>query len=353
MEGRARLAHFWLRKLLFPSQLSPFYLLIGQANQINPFTLPTPDGELLYAWHILPLGLYADNEAALLADTSKSDVTQTKAFALLVDDPESRLVINFHGNAGTVAQGWRTDTYKALSAGSTAKIHVLAVDYRGFGYSTGSPTEQGVITDAVATVDWALQVAKIPPERIVILGQSLGTAVTAAVAEHFISATPRVEFAGLILVAGFMNIASLLESYAMFGFVPVLSPLVPIPGLTSWITSHVVDTWDTARRIAKVVRESEHLHLSLVHAYNDYDIPWEHSDLLFRLAANATSEEGLTREQVDSAKNTLDLGRAGWINTWNADGKKHIREHIFPAGGHNRLLTFAPVALAVLKALGV
>lgn len=54
--------------------------------------------------------------------------------------------------------------------------------YRGFGHSTGNPTETGLIVDGVALVSWIMSVTKIPPERIVILGHSLGTAVSAGVA---------------------------------------------------------------------------------------------------------------------------------------------------------------------------
>lgn len=87
-----------------------------------------------------------------------------------------------------------------MSDGSTSNIHILAIDYRGFGLSTGFPTEDGLITDGVAAVDWALIVAQIPASRIVILGQSLGTAVTAGVVERF--AQRGVDFAGVVLVAG-------------------------------------------------------------------------------------------------------------------------------------------------------
>src|SRR5450432_3228830 len=101
----------------------------------------------------------------------------------------------------SVAQGWRTDVYRSLSDGSTPNIHVIAPDYRGYGYSSGAPSEEGIITDAVATVNWALHVAKVPPQRIIIVGQSLGTGVTSAVVEHFAKAGT--EFAGVVLVAAF------------------------------------------------------------------------------------------------------------------------------------------------------
>jgi abhydrolase domain-containing protein 12 len=97
---------------------------------------------------------------------------------------------------------------------------VLAIDYRGFGKSSGVPTESGLIHDGVTAVEWAINVAKVPPSRIVILGQSLGTAVSSGVAEHF--AQQGVEFAGVILVAGFSNLPTLLSQYSAAGFIPVL-----------------------------------------------------------------------------------------------------------------------------------
>lgn len=62
---------------------------------MTPFSIPTADGETLYAWHILPLPLYLQNEAALEAQAPGfcESFTQTESFRLLKEDPESRLVL--------------------------------------------------------------------------------------------------------------------------------------------------------------------------------------------------------------------------------------------------------------------
>ncbi|KAI9879710.1 MAG: hypothetical protein M1830_007495 [Pleopsidium flavum] len=320
-------------------------------NQIQPFNITTPDGEILYTWHILPLGLYAQHETALIKQPRglAEDITKTEGFRLLANDPESRLVISFHGNAGTVAQGWRTDTYRSLSSGSTTKIHILTVDYRGFGYSTGIPTEEGLITDGVTLVDWALNVANIPPERIVLLGQSLGTAVATAVAEHFVTRSPQIEFAGLVLVAAFSDMPTLMLTYSAGGIVPILSPLRPYPRLQKWFVERIRDTWNTSMRLANFVRRSQNVRLTLIHSRNDFNIPWKHSDTLFYVAANATTEVGMTEKEVNNVKTTLDLGEAGWVNTWNAGGNKKIRQEIVFHGGHNRVITYSSVSLAVSR----
>ncbi len=236
-----------------------------------------------------------------------------------------------------MAQGWRTDTYRALSSGSTGKVHVVTVDYRGFGYSTGTPTEEGLIIDGVALVDWALHIAKIPPERIILLGQSLGTAVTTAVAEHFVSRSPPVEFAGVVLAAAFSDIPTLMLTYSAGGIVPILSPLRPYPRLQKWFIGRIRDTWNTKTRLANFVNQSRKVRLELVHARNDFDIPWKHSDTLFYAAANATTEVGMSEKEVNSVKSTIDLGEAGWVNTWNAGGNKKIRQEIVLHGGRFKL----------------
>ena len=113
------------------------------------------------------------------------DVTEKLAFRLLRDDPEARLLIYFHGNAATLGQQRRTEEYRSYASGACEKVYVLAFDYRGFGKSNGVPSEAGLRNDAEGVVDWALNVAMIPPQRIVLLGHSLGTAVVAAVALQY------------------------------------------------------------------------------------------------------------------------------------------------------------------------
>lgn len=64
-------------------------------NQVRPFNISTPDGEALFAWHILPLALYTKHESFLSQERVglAEDIEQTMAFKLLVTDPESRLVV--------------------------------------------------------------------------------------------------------------------------------------------------------------------------------------------------------------------------------------------------------------------
>ena len=206
------------------------------------------------------------------------------------------------------------------------------MDYRGFGYSSGSPTEKGLITDAAALIQWAIETAGVPPERIVLVGQSLGTAVTTAVAEKF-ALESAVEFAGIVLVAPFTDIPSLLLTYSFGGFFPVLSPLRPYPSLQQFFQNNVQDTWNTEARVANLVRNSQRVKLYLIHSKTDFHIPWSHSEALFFAAANATSPKGLSRKQVDGVKHRQDLSAGGSIDKWNAGGTKLIMKQIVRYGG--------------------
>ena len=104
-------------------------------NHVIPFYIPVKDGHSLYLWLVTPLQIYARHESAILQDSAKlhGDVRERAAFKQLTEDPESRVIIYLHGNAGTVGQARRTDAYRMISSGTSIPIYVLAFDYRGFG----------------------------------------------------------------------------------------------------------------------------------------------------------------------------------------------------------------------------
>ena len=110
--------------------------------QAQEVWLDTADGERVIAWHVPPRG----------------------------DKP---VVIYFHGNGG--ALNLRVDRFTRLTA---AGFGLLALSYRGYGGSTGKPTEAGLIEDARAAYAYAAE----RYSRIVLWGESLGTGVAVALA---------------------------------------------------------------------------------------------------------------------------------------------------------------------------
>ncbi|KAH9817393.1 alpha/beta-hydrolase [Teratosphaeria destructans] len=325
-------------------------------NQVTPFYIRSAGGQILYAWHILPVELYRRHEQELVSEPSGlvSDISSRLAFRLLRDDPDARLVIHFHGAAGTVGSGHRVPNYRALSAGQPEKIHVLTFDYRGFGLSPGSPSERGLILDAVTVVEWAMRVAKIPPSRILMFGQSLGTAVNIAVADHFVQQTPSITFAGHLLVAPFCDVATLVSTYRVAGVLPILSPVAKIPVLFDYLRTYIRDKWPTKDRLASFVRASEAnekpYRITIIHAEDDYDIPWQHSAELLWHAVNASVPGAVTPDELDIRKEEMqvDLGSAGRVAEWRTS-RGIVREEILKYGLHDVLMGNPIVTLAVMR----
>ena len=111
--------------------------------------------------------------------------------------------------------------------------------------------------DSIAVVDWATKVAGIPPSQIVIFGQSMGTAVSIALLEHFALQSPPVSFAGTVLVAPFVDVATLVATYRVAGSIPILSPLARFPLLFDYLSTFIRDKWLSKDRIAEYIRANE------------------------------------------------------------------------------------------------
>lgn len=343
----------WFKDLDVPET---FGFLRGQTT---PFTIKSSTGGKLYAWHILPIELYLQHELTLIEEPSgfASDLTSRLAFELLRDDPDARLIIHMHGAGGTVGSGYRVPNYRALSAGQPSKIHVLTFDYRGFGRSRGTPSECGLYLDAIAVVDWAMQVAGIPPSRILIFGQSLGTAVSLAVSEHFALLSSPIVFAGTILVAQFIDLPTLVATYSIAGFIPILSPLARVPLLFNYLSTFIQEKWSSKDRIAGYVRANEaneeKYRLTMIHAENDYDIPSLHTEAVFWHAVNATTPRGIAYDQFEEVKYKIrrDLGAAGSVTEWRTQNGV-IREEILKTGLHDVIMGYPVITLAVMRIFG-
>lgn len=339
----------WFKNLNAPEQFGFLH------NQATPFNITTEDGIRLHAWHMLPLGVYIRNADKLIKEDRSiprpTNIAKTLNFRLLRDDPQARLVIYFHGTSGTLASGWRPDSYRALYSGAPDKIHILTFDYRGYGLSSGEPTEPGLLRDASAVFDWATKVAGISPDRIVIFGQSLGSAVSIALANRLAAQSPEISCAGLVITASFLDVATLTTTYRIGGVIPVLSPIAKIPPLFAYFTRHLHSTWLNKDRIAEFVKTSNHYHIAFIHAEDDPDIPSTHTEVLFWNAINAASEKRVSFEALEQAKKErrTALGEGGWYINWPTE-KGFIRLNMLKYGVHDKIMSYPVVGTAVLKA---
>lgn len=104
------------------------------------------------------------------------------------------VVLVAHGNAGNLTH--RTHLLDSLRAAGAA---AMVFDYRGYGKSEGTPSEQGVLADARAARAWLAKKTGVPEGEIVLFGESLGGGVAVDLA-----ATDGA--AGLILLSTFTSL---------------------------------------------------------------------------------------------------------------------------------------------------
>ena len=130
---------------------------------------------------------------------------EAKISAVYLPNPEARYTILFsHGNAEDI--GYLRPTLESIRDTGFA---VLAYDYRGYGTSSGAPTEAGAYRDAEAAYDYLVNDLKIPAKRILAHGRSLGGAVAVDLAS-------RRELGGLIVESSFVTAYRVLTRVPLF-----------------------------------------------------------------------------------------------------------------------------------------
>ena len=159
-------------------------------------------------------------------------------------------VLLCHGNAGNVG-----DRVKHAALLCATGLDVLLFDYRGYGRSTGRPSELGTYRDARAARSVLLAHADVDPDRVLYLGESLGGAVALALAlEH----PP----AGLVLMSTFTSVRDMARRH--YPFVP--PALVP-------------DAYPSLRRVRELGAP-----LLVLHGGHDEIVPLLHAEALFDAA---------------------------------------------------------------------
>jgi hypothetical protein len=88
-------------------------------------------------------------------------------------------VLVFNGNAGN-----RADRAPLAAALRARGLAVLLFDYRGFGENRGTPTQAGLMADGRAALAHLLERADVDDTRLVLFGESLGTAIAVQIASE-------------------------------------------------------------------------------------------------------------------------------------------------------------------------
>jgi uncharacterized protein len=166
---------------------------------------------------------------------------------------EARLatLLFFHGNAGNISH--RLDSLRIFHELGLA---TLIIDYRGYGESTGAPSEEGTYRDAEAAWRYLTVERQIVPGDIVLFGRSLGGAVAARLATRH---TP----GALILESTFTSVPDLAAE---------LYPFLPV----RWLTRFHYGTETNLRSVSCPVL--------IVHSRDDEIIAFAHAQRLFGAA---------------------------------------------------------------------
>lgn len=182
--------------------------------------IETSDGLALHAWHVPA----ASNRATLLF---------------------------FHGNAGNISH--RLDSIRIFHE---LGLSVLILDYRGYGRSQGSPSEEGTRRDARAAWRQLVEDRGLAPGEIVVFGRSLGAAVAAELARGR-------EPAAVILESAFTSVPDIAQE--AYWFLPA-----------RWLSRF---EYATAEYVAEIPAP-----VLVIHSEDDEIIPFHHGRAVFEAA---------------------------------------------------------------------
>lgn len=169
----------------------------------------------------------------------------------------NRLIIHAHGNGGCIYGRIEfIEQYKQFGS-------VLMFDYRGYGLSTGDPSEEGLHEDILSVWNYAIKKLKFKPENIVLYGVSLGCSVVLWLSQYLLKhhrKLPR----GVIIESGFYNLKTLACDF-----------------IHKNLKYLIRSKFDNIKYIKKI---EHHVPLLLIHSYQDDIIDIHHA---YRIMKNS------------------------------------------------------------------
>ena len=240
--------YFGQRAMLYPipraQRTSPQAAEFPQAEE---HTLTTADGEKVIVWHVPP-------------------------------KPGRPVVVFFHGNGDILA--WRVPRFVALTSDGTG---LVALSFRGYAGSSGTPSERGLLLDGAAAYEFAVE--RYPVDRIVLWGFSLGSGVAVALAAE----NP---IGRLILEAPYTSTSDIAAS---------MIPFMPVSLLMK-------DQFHSDQRIAKVTAP-----LLVMHGVRDFAISIKFGE---RLSVLAPGPKRLVRFPEGGHENLDDFGAISTVRAF-------------------------------------
>ena len=166
--------------------------------------------------------------------------------AVYLPNPDAKFTLLFsHGNAEDLG-----DALPFLLMFRQSGFAVFSYDYRGYGTSTGRPSEKSVYEDSAAAYRYLTETLHVPSDRVIAMGRSVGSA-------------PAIHLAANNKVAGLIAEAPFISAFRVLTRVPLLP----------W------DKFNNLRHIRKV-----HAPVLIIHGRSDEVIPFWHGERVFAAA---------------------------------------------------------------------
>jgi len=214
------------------------------------------DGTRLHGWFFAP----------------KGDAARAKA-----------TIIQFHGNAENISTHFQAVVWLAREG-----FNVFVFDYRGYGGSDGTPNRDGVQDDAVAAVRWVRGRPDVDPERLILLGQSLG----AAIAVHLAAGPERAGVRAVVLESGFSSYRAIVRD-KLADHIVTWALQWPL----SFLVSDRYRPQDDIANIAPIP-------VLIIHGTDDPVVPYHHAQTLY-----AAAHEPKTLWTIQGGGHTAAFGR--------------------------------------------
>ena len=161
-----------------------------------------------------------------------------------------KTILFLHGNAGNLDN--RIDKLNFLG---NMDINFLIISWRGYSGNPGNPSEKGLYKDALGGIEW-LNKKGISNDRIILYGESLGTAITTEVAQNE-------NFAGIILEAPFTSMVDMGQK---------IYPIFPVKFLLK-------DKYESKNKIKNIKSP-----ILVLHGRKDKIVPFYMGEKIFEMA---------------------------------------------------------------------